>query len=232
MRHNAVVQPLRHGYTNDTRTDGVVVLKRYAGPGDARARRSTEAAALSALAGVLPVPPLLHRPAGALLMEHLDGRHGQELIDEGHAAAVLRACGAMLRRVQGADVTAVFSGIDVPAGSQVVLVHGDYGPNNLLLDPQTFAVTAILDWEWCHPGGRVEDLAWCEWIVRMHHPGATGALDELFAAYGRRPPWPERRAAALAKCHTMLALARSGADAAAGERHWRRNIEITRSWRE
>jgi hypothetical protein len=32
------MQPLRHGYTNDTRGDGTVVVKRYAGPGDAGAR--------------------------------------------------------------------------------------------------------------------------------------------------------------------------------------------------
>jgi aminoglycoside phosphotransferase (APT) family kinase protein len=29
-----------------------------------------------------------------------------------------------------------------------VLVHGDYGPNNALLDSDASAVTAVLDREW------------------------------------------------------------------------------------
>lgn len=41
-------------------------------------------------------------------------------------------------------------------------------PTNADLDSDASAVTAVLDWEWAHPDP-VEDLAWCEWIVRMHH---------------------------------------------------------------
>ena len=70
-----------------------------------------------------------------------------------------------------------------------VLVHGDYGPNNVLLDPVGHQVTAIVDWEWAHAGDPVEDLAWCEWIVRMHHPEHIAAIDALFDAYGFRPAW-------------------------------------------
>ena len=73
-----------------------------------------------------------------------------------------------------------------------VLVHGDYGPNNVLLDPAARAVTAVLDWEWAHQGEPVEDLAWCEWIVRMHHPQHALAVDGLFGAYGSAPAWVER----------------------------------------
>lgn len=46
-----------------------------------------------------------------------------------------------------------------PSRPGVVLVHGDYGPNNTLLDPAARQVTAVLDWEWAHAGDAVEDLA-------------------------------------------------------------------------
>jgi aminoglycoside phosphotransferase len=212
------VRPLEHGYTNDTRGDGAIVVKRYPGPLGG-IRRITERAALTGVAGVLPVPRVIERdePADGLVMEHVGGTHGQDLIDAGHAAAVLYSCGAMLRRLQEA-----FPG----------LVHGDYGPNNMLFQPATFAVTGILDWEWSHrPGDPVADLAWCEWIVRMHHPGETDALGQLFAGYGDRPPWPVRQAAALDKCQAMVEMLRDG-DGAGGRRTWRHRIEITRSWSE
>jgi Phosphotransferase enzyme family len=55
--------------------------------------------------------------------------------------------------------------------------HGDFGPNNILLDPATFTVTAVLDWERAGPRpDPVDDLAWCEWIVRIHHPGDAAAV--------------------------------------------------------
>lgn len=195
---------LRHGYTNETAGDGVSVVKRYVGF-DARQRRDTEVRMLSTLAGRLPVPRLLATTADTVTLAFVRGVQGQELIDAGHAAAVLRACGAMLRRVPPA--------------------HGDYGPQNMLFDPGTFAVTAVLDWEWAHDGDPVEDLAWCEWIVRTHHPSTVDALPELFAGYGARPPFAERRAAALAKCRQMAA--RPGADPV-----WKARTAATAAWTE
>src|SRR6266540_3608671 len=63
------MQPLRHSYTNDTRGDGRVVVKRYEGP-DAPVRRSRERAMLARLQGLLPVPALL---GGAESGETQDG---------------------------------------------------------------------------------------------------------------------------------------------------------------
>jgi aminoglycoside phosphotransferase len=217
------VQPLAHGYTNDTRGDGTTVSKRYQGP-HATAARDSEHLALTRLAGRLPIPALLDVAPDALLMAHVDGVHGQELMDAGYAEPVLWSCGETLRLLQAIDPATVFP--DAPAGS--VIVHGDYGPNNALFDPVTFAVTAVLDWEWTRPGDPIDDLAWCEWIVRMHHPDAVDALDHLFAGYGSRPPWPERRAAALATCHALLPAGEDGP----GVEQWRHRIEVTRTWRE
>jgi aminoglycoside phosphotransferase (APT) family kinase protein len=223
------VQPLRHGYTHDTRSDGSTVVKRYRGP-YRQARRSAEHLVLSRLSGALPLPRLIAAPAGALCMEHVKGVHGQELIQAGHADAVLRSCGETLRQIQSVKAVDVFP--DIPNAFQSVVVHGDYGPNNMLFDPVTFATTAVLDWEWAHPGDPVEDVAWCEWIIRMHHPDAVYALEHLFVGYGGRPPWERRQAATLAKCHSMLALPREGGTSAPGARRWQRNIEITASWKE
>jgi aminoglycoside phosphotransferase len=249
---------LPHGYSHDTRSDGVTVVKRYAGP-YAEIRRRTERHALTALAGLVPVPDVL--PGEHLTMKHVAGVHGQELLQSGHAAEVLRSCGAMLRRLQAIDPAKVFAKPEDeprnepgdaprdgpalgprnrpalrpevgPARGPGVVVHGDYGPNNMLLDPVTFEVTAIVDWEWAHPGDPVDDLAWCEWIVRMHHPADVDALGHLFVGYGSRPPWAERQRWQLAKCRQMLELVRSGGDQAPGARRWRERIDITASWRE
>ena len=37
-----------------------------------------------------------------------------------------------------------------------MLVHGDYGPQNVLLDRADLEITAVLDWEWAHAGHPVE----------------------------------------------------------------------------
>lgn len=38
------------------------------------------------------------------------------------------------------------------------LVHSDFNPKNLLVDPETLEVTGLLDWEFSHAGGRFTDL--------------------------------------------------------------------------
>jgi aminoglycoside phosphotransferase (APT) family kinase protein len=145
-------------------------------------------------------------------------------VDAGDAEAVLEACGAVLRRIHATPADAEGDG---------VLVHGDFGPNNTLLDPGTFQVTAVLDWEFAHLGDPVEDLAWCEWIVRMHHPDRAGALGRFFRAYGGPvPSWPARRAAMLARCAALKAFcARTDPDGP-GVRLWEERARITAGWRE
>jgi tRNA A-37 threonylcarbamoyl transferase component Bud32 len=198
------MRPMPHGYSNTVTGDGVVIVKRYVGP-DRQHRRDTEVRALSALAGRLPVPPVLDVGGDTLTAGFLPGEHGQDLIARGHAAAVLRSCGAML--------------------PSLPLVHGDYGPQNMLFDPDTFAVTGILDWEWAHDGDPIEDLAWAEWIVRTHHPGQVGALDALFEGYGHRPPFPARKAAALARCRQLR-------DRPGSHPVWVERVAATSAWTE
>ncbi len=210
-----------HGYTNDTVGDEATVRKTYAGP-DARERAAREHAVLTRLRGLLPVPEVLGADGGTLTTRRVAGTPAQELIDAGHADAVLTACGRVLRRIHA---------VPWPGGG--VLVHGDFGPNNLLLDPESFAVTAVVDWEWAHRGERVEDLAWCEWIVRTHHPADLPSAARFFAAYGPGvPPWPVRQAVMVERCGRLERFCRRWEPGGAGEALWRGRTAATRGWRE
>ena len=110
-----------------------------------------------------------------------------------------------------------------------MVVHGDFGPQNMLFDLNTNRVTGVLDWESAHVGHAVEDLAWTEWIVRMHHPEATDALDALFEAAGQRPPWPQRQAAMIRQIEDLIGYCESaGRDHSAAD--WRDRLRRTETW--
>lgn len=186
---------LPHGYTNETgRRDGLV-RKAYLGP-DPERRHRTERAALTGLHGVFPVPEVRDDRDGVLYLTEVIGWHGQEALDAGHGASVLRLCGQVRRRLSEID-TALVPGL---AGTGDVIVHGDFGPQNMLVNATADEVLAVFDWELCRLGSATEDLAWAEWIVRMHHPAVVPLLGELFAGFGDRPAWPDRQAAMLRVC--------------------------------
>ena len=235
---------LPHGYTNLTTGDGSVVVKAYDGP-DAPARRDRERAVLAALADKLPLPPLLDSPDGLLRLGFVTGTHAQELLAPGVetdvARAVLAACGSVLRRIHAVDAGCLPA--EVAAGrtreeagpaadlSDAVLVHADFGPNNLLLDPATMTVVAVLDWEFAHVGAAVEDLAWCEWIVRTHHPDRVGLLDSFFEAYGGEiPSWPVRKQAMLTRCADLLEFCVRWEPGGGGVTQWKRRLAETGTW--
>ncbi|WP_457966143.1 aminoglycoside phosphotransferase family protein [Arthrobacter sp. D1-29] len=221
---------MQHGYTNTTRRVPGAVLKTYAGP-DSSARQDNELRVLCALAGRYPVPEVLDvvdEGAGSLLLGFVPGGHGQDLIDAGRAEEVLHACGLALRALHSIDVATVF-----PLGSNRghVLTHGDFGPNNILLD-SACAVTAVLDWEFSGPGEAVLDVAWCEWIVRMHHPAAVGSLPAFHRAYGPVPPWPVRQAAMISRCVWLQDFSRRMDPDGGGPALWQDRATVTAQWSE
>ena len=236
---------MRHGYTNRTVADAAHVEKTYQGP-DASRRLARERDALSALRGLLPVPVVDAVRADGLILRFLPGDHGQDLIERGHARDVLRACGSVLRRLHELPVSEdLFGPPDQPGqilmhGVLVhsipvhgVLVHGDFGPNNVLLDPATFAVTGVLDWEFAHFGAPVEDLAWCEWIVRAHHPAHRDALGEFFSGYGAAVPgWAERQAAMVDRCAQLEEFCRAWDPLGPGVQLWRERAAAAARWHE
>ncbi|WP_051707042.1 phosphotransferase family protein [Nocardioides aequoreus] len=68
-----------------------------------------------------------------------------------------------------------------------VLVHGDLNPKNVLVDPATLEVTAVLDWEFAHAGGPWEDLGN---LLRHVPDGERGEVlaDAVLAAYAALVP--------------------------------------------
>lgn len=215
---------MRHGYTNLTERRDGVVRKTYSGP-DAHQRHLAELRALTRLHHVMPVPAVLSDEPGVLTTAYLAGEHGQDLIDAGRAQDVLAGCGTVLRRLHELDPATLEPG----AGTGVIR-HGDFGPNNVLFDPDTMTVTALLDWEFSGVGAAIEDIAWCEWIVRMHHPDAIGALPAFFDAYGAEPPWEQRQRAMLSRCRWLEAFCDRGDPHGAGARQWHLRAAATANW--
>ena len=81
------------------------------------------------------------------------------------------------------------------------LVHGDLNPKNLLLDPETLAVTGLVDWEFAHAGHPFTDLGN---LLRLDRdPSFDGAVLELLQARRDVPP---DRALALARAADLWAL--------------------------
>ena len=153
--------------------------------------------------------------------------------ESGHGVGVLRACGTMLRLIHQLDAREITASLPSRARGGRVLVHGDYGPQNVLLDPATLEITAILDWEWAHAGDPIEDLAWCQWIVRMHHPGQVSMLNVFFDGCGGAiPPWPDRKAFMLGRCRSLLDLCRQQESGGYGEAQWAHRLAVARAWQE
>jgi aminoglycoside phosphotransferase (APT) family kinase protein len=74
-----------------------------------------------------------------------------------------------------------------PVAARVALVHGDLRFGNLLRDGDR--LTALLDWEMCHLGDPVEDLAWAYRALWSPERSLAfdGFLDAYVAAGGARP---------------------------------------------
>jgi aminoglycoside phosphotransferase len=222
------VERLVHGYTNRTRRVGKHIEKRYEGT-DSIERAEREFASLTGLLGRCPVPEILAFDASTpvLVVSEIRGRHGQDLIDQGSAAQVLRLIGGQLSGLQSLDPSTV-PGL---RGNGDVIVHGDFGPQNMLFLLDPIRVSGVLDWELAHIGSAVEDLAWAEWIIRTHHPGALEDLPELFTGSGLFLGWSDRQAAMVRQCNHHLAYCEaSRLGTAASE--WRRRLKATEGWNE
>lgn len=114
---------------------------------------------------------------------------------------------------------------------RLVLTHGDAGEGNFLA--QGDRVSALLDWEFAHLGDPIEDLAWCEWIVRTHHPDHTNALADFFGAYGGHvPDWPQRQAAMVTRCLDLQKFCERWEPGGRGAHQWTQRAHTTANWQE
>ena len=74
-----------------------------------------------------------------------------------------------------------------PMPSKPAIVHGDYRSGNFLFTPDG-QISAILDWEMCHVGDPLEDIAWAldpQWTMTRHLPLEEG-IAEWETASGMR----------------------------------------------
>ena len=204
---------MRHGYTNETIHTGDTVTKTYLGRYP-NVRQNREESALRHLAGRIPVPRLIASEPGRLTMAYVDGAHGQDLIGE-RPAQVLGACGRVLR-----DLHAIPVGF-IATTYTGVISHGDFGPNNVLIRGDD--VVAVLDWEFSGPGEAIRDLAWCEWIVRTHHPEQRHHLDAFYTAYGFRPEQQAIKQAAYDRCIELLQFSED-------EELWQARVQEVAGW--
>jgi len=218
---------LRGGYLNSVVYRDGKVHKRYAGI-DADARRNLEHETLLRLSHELNVPGAVISGSRTLVLEFADGTNGQELIRQGQPDLVLRACGEVLRRLQALDPGPL---CDVLPGSGPTIVHGDFGPQNVLLCESAAVVTAILDWEFCHLGEPIEDLAWAEWIVRRHHRDAIAALPALFDGYESMPLWTVRKRSMVRTVEAMRSFAIANGHTA-DVRLWNERLNDLLTWDE
>ncbi len=72
-----------------------------------------------------------------------------------------------------------------PPAERITFIHGDYRHGNFLANDQG-EIRAILDWEMCHLGDPLEDVAWgldTIWGVEGDHPGGMIAEDEALAIW-------------------------------------------------
>ena len=71
--------------------------------------------------------------------------------------------------------------------TRIALVHADFNPKNLLVDPATGGVTGVLDWEFAYAGAPLGDLGN---LLRFEEdPVFAGAVTRAYA--DRAPDVPE-----------------------------------------
>jgi aminoglycoside phosphotransferase (APT) family kinase protein len=261
----ADIQPLAGGMSGETWLTEVAgeraVLRIYSGRSRQRgpSASETDAAVLSWLAGLLPVPRVLEVRRGdpdadlpaLLVTSYLPGVLLEDLLptldDEG-LRRVGHELGTLLGRI--AHVALPRAGLfhdhelgldpmpeplsdltrwvdyhepnltgwtpaeltdlrDLAADAQTrldevtrtCLVHSDMNPKNLLVDPETLAVTGLLDWEFAHAGSPYSDLGN---LLRFDRRPAFA--DAVVAAREALVPDPRPDALDLARAADLFAL--------------------------
>ncbi len=122
-----------------------------------------------------------------------------------------------------AEVDGLLAAADAAQGlletvTRTCVVHSDLNPKNLLLDPQTLAVTGVLDWEFSHSGHPFTDLGN---LLRFEREPAYA--DGVLGAWRDRHGTPAEEALALARAADLVALvelaARAGQNPVATRAH-------------
>jgi aminoglycoside phosphotransferase (APT) family kinase protein len=173
------------------RVEGDVVRDRLPGWLTEDRRRGTGLDLVAALAELhaAPYEPFVEagigRPSG-YLDRQLRRWRGQR---EGVQAAVA-AAGATARELPDYDVVRNWLEAHVPADAGApTVVHGDYKLDNVILDPSTGRVAAVVDWEMATVGDPLADLGYlcAMWVDAGEQVPFLGD-----AAVTAQPGWPTR----------------------------------------
>lgn len=118
----------------------------------------------------------------------------------GHARAVARADLDRLHETRFADLESrLRDGLEsllasVEVDPTPVLTHGDYAPDNLLVDPATGELTGVVDWELATADDRVHEIATAEVYLSEWAPADSPrrrlVRDALLSGYGAESAWP------------------------------------------
>ncbi|WP_183095564.1 phosphotransferase family protein [Nocardioides stalactiti] len=118
-------------------------------------------------------------------------RHREGLQRQDWSAGALDRLATLAERAQGWLDTV----------RRVSLVHSDLNPKNLLLDPESLAVTGVLDWEFAHAGHPFTDLGN---LLRFDRSPAY--VDGVLHAWAARHGTPGEEALRLARAADLAAL--------------------------
>lgn len=103
--------------------------------------------------------------------------------------------------LDGLRVVAVEAQTLLDTVGRVCLAHSDLNPKNVLLDPESLEVVALLDWEFAHAGHPFTDLGN---LLRLDREPAY--VDAVLAAYGARRGVAPEDALPLARAADLFAL--------------------------
>jgi aminoglycoside phosphotransferase (APT) family kinase protein len=101
----------------------------------------------------------------------------------------------------GLDEVAEAAQADLDGVRRVTLVHSDFNPKNLLLDPRTLEVTGLVDWEYAHAGSPYTDLGN---LLRFERDPVF--VEAVLGEYAVLPDEAKDRALDLARAADLFAL--------------------------
>ncbi len=150
------------------------------------------------------VPEPLGISGGIEALRFIEGESGADGWYHQHAEAGLRSAARMLGRIHDASTgwvppaSAVWGSPPIP-GDDSVCCHGDPGPWNFVWQGE--AAVGLIDWDFLHPGPRVDDVAYAlKWFapfrddanaLEWHHfpevPDRRARVETFLDAYGPLP---------------------------------------------
>lgn len=101
----------------------------------------------------------------------------------------------------GLDEVAEAAQAELDEVRRVSLVHSDFNPKNLLVDPETLEITGLVDWEFAHAGSPYADLGN---LLRFERRPAL--VDAVLEEYAALPDATPERALDLARAADLWAL--------------------------